>query len=70
MTSVQECRQRRAAVGDLVRDTVRDCQAVLTDVRADVPYLRPRHGGGLVDPWPTTWAAVEMVARRGTWEDA
>lgn len=60
---------RTAGVGDLVRDTARGCQAVLTDVRAGVPYLRPRYGGGLDEPWPTTWAAVEVVARRGTWED-
>jgi hypothetical protein len=60
---------RTAGVGDLVRDTARGCQAVLTDVRAGVPYLRSRHGAGLVEPWPTTWAAIELVARRGTWGD-
>lgn len=60
---------RTTSVGDLVRDTVRGCEAVLTDVRADIPHLRPRYGGGLVEPWPATWATVELVARRGTWED-
>lgn len=52
-----------------VRDTARVRQAVLTDVRAGVPYLRPQHGGGIAEPWPTTWAAIELIARRGTWED-
>ncbi|GGU67863.1 hypothetical protein [Streptomyces daghestanicus] len=33
---------RTAEVGDLVRDTGRDCEAVLTDVRDNVPYLRRR----------------------------
>ncbi|MGA5584484.1 hypothetical protein ACPCIY_25765 [Streptomyces thermodiastaticus] len=60
---------RTARVGDLVRDTARGCQAVLTDVRAGVPYLRPRYSGRIAEPWPTTWAAIELVARRGTWED-
>ncbi|MFD8391050.1 hypothetical protein ACFV2N_18075 [Streptomyces sp. NPDC059680] len=36
--------ERRAAVGELVRDTARGCEAVL-------------------------WAAIELVARRGTWGD-
>jgi hypothetical protein len=57
---------RTAGVGDLVRDTSRGCQAVLTDVREGIPYLRPRNGG--TEPWPTTWAAVELIAKRGTWQ--
>jgi hypothetical protein len=61
--------ERRATVGDLVRDTARGCESVLRDVKAGVPYLRPRHGGGLLEPWPTTWAAIELVARRGTGGD-
>jgi hypothetical protein len=60
---------RQAGVGDLVRDTARGCPAVLTDVREGVPYLRPLYGGGFGDPWPTTWAAIELIARRGTWEN-
>lgn len=60
---------RRAGVGDLVHDRARGCRAVLTDVRAGVPYLRPLYGGGFADPWPTTWAAIELIARRGTWEN-
>jgi hypothetical protein len=59
---------RTAAVGDLVRDTARNREAVLTDVRAGVPYLRRRYGGGTAEPWPATWEAVQLVARRGTWE--
>ncbi|MCZ0210739.1 hypothetical protein OZK63_35705 [Streptomyces sp. UMAF16] len=57
-----------AGVGDLVRDTSRGCQAVLTDVRDSVHYLRPRYGGTFTDPWPTTRAAIELIAKRGTWE--
>ncbi|MGW3201924.1 hypothetical protein ACWDBD_46910 [Streptomyces sp. NPDC001118] len=59
---------RTAAVGDLVRDTARGCQAVLTDVRDGVPYLRAQYGATFAEPWPTTWAAVELIAKRGTWE--
>jgi hypothetical protein len=58
-----------AAVGDLVRDTSRSCLAVLTDIHAGRPLLRPRYGGGLGKEWPTTWAAIELIARRGTWEE-
>ncbi|WP_280842553.1 hypothetical protein [Streptomyces achromogenes] len=41
---------------------------MLTDIRDSVPYLRPRYGGTFTQPWPTTWAAIEMIAKRGTWE--
>ncbi|MGW0880356.1 hypothetical protein [Streptomyces sp. NPDC002671] len=59
----------RAQVGDLVRDTVRSREAVLTDVQGGVPVLRPRYGGGLGAEWRAQWAAVELVARRGTWDN-
>ncbi|MEU1409839.1 hypothetical protein ABZ471_47990 [Streptomyces sp. NPDC005728] len=61
--------RRPAAVGDLVRDTARGCEAMLTDVREGISNLRCRYSGGQVNPWPTTWAAVERIARRGEWED-
>ncbi|MEV7090426.1 hypothetical protein AB0O07_31880 [Streptomyces sp. NPDC093085] len=59
---------RRAGVGDLVRDTSRGCRAVLTDVRDGVPYLRRQFDGGGAEPWPTEWKAVELIAKRGTWD--
>ncbi|MGJ5899223.1 hypothetical protein ACSCBZ_45900 [Streptomyces niveiscabiei] len=59
---------RSAGVGDLVRDTSRDCQAVLTDVRAGLPYLRLQFGSTFTEPWPATWESVELIAKRGTWE--
>lgn len=43
-----------AAVGALVRDTARGCEAVLTDAREGLPYLSRRYSGGLTE--------------RGTWE--
>ncbi|MEU4655036.1 hypothetical protein AB0G32_14050 [Streptomyces sp. NPDC023723] len=60
---------RTAEVGDLVRATGRGCQAVLTDVRDGIPYLRHRYGAAtFAEPWPTTWTAVELISKRGTWE--
>ncbi|MEV5879429.1 hypothetical protein AB0L75_35460 [Streptomyces sp. NPDC052101] len=60
--------RQSSGVGDLVRDTSRGREGVLTDVREGAPILRPRSGGGLAEEWPTSWAAVELIARRGTWE--
>lgn len=58
-----------ASVGGLVRHTMRDCQAVLTDIRDGVASLRRRYGGGLAEPWPAQWATITLLARRGMWQD-
>ncbi|GHJ38145.1 hypothetical protein [Streptomyces sp. TS71-3] len=60
--------QNRAQIGDLVRDTERSCEGIVTDVRAGKPVLRPRWGGGFTGQWSAEWGSLAVVSRRGTWD--